>query len=425
MRMRRVLPIFLIIFTNLLGSGVILPVLPLFAVGQMGATEAQAALLSSAYFAAQFVAAPWLGRLSDRHGRRPILMVSQVGTVLSFVLFIFAAPLGDVIEQLGLTTGMSGGLVMLFLARILDGLTGGNITTARAYISDVTTGEDRAVGLGYLSAAFGLGFIFGPAFGGVLGTYGPIAPFIGAAVITTITLLLTYFILDESLPPEGRGEGQADGKGEFPTRRILESRSLLWIFSLGFFSTLAFAAVPPTFSLYADQVIFAEVSDPTAVPRNIGLMLSFLGVVTVVTQLVLYPRLVERLRERTLVLLGQSILTLSMTGIGLFTTPLLSTLNLAPFAFSRAVTDPSLQSLVTRFGTARTQGRLLGLYQSTLSLATIVGPIWAGWVFQNVSPAATYTVSGGVLVISVLIAGLLIRREIPSQAPAEAKDGVV
>jgi DHA1 family tetracycline resistance protein-like MFS transporter len=420
MRMKRVLPIFLIVFTNLLGSGVILPVLPLFAVGQMGATEAQAALLSSAYFAAQFMAAPWLGRLSDRHGRRPILMISQVGTVISFVMFIFAAPLGDAIDQLGWPIGMSGGLVMLFLARILDGLTGGNITTARAYISDITTEDDRAVSLGYLSAAFGLGFIFGPAFGGLLGSYGPIAPFIGAAVITAITLLLTYFILAESLPPEERGASRTVRQGEFPVRRIFETRSLLWIFSLGFFSTLAFAAVPPTFSLYADRVIFAGISDPTAVPRNIGMMLSFLGGVTVLTQLVIYPRLVARLRERTLVLLGQVILTLSMTGIGLFSTPLLSTLNLAPFAFSRAVTDPSLQSLVTRFGTARTQGRLLGLYQSTLSMATIVGPIWAGWVFQNISPGATYTISGGVLVISVVIAGLLLAQENPSENPVDA-----
>lgn len=423
MKGKRILPILLIVFTNLLGSGVILPVLPLYAVGQMGASESQATVLSSAYFAAQFIAAPWLGRLSDRIGRRPVLIVSQAGTLVSFVLFIYAGPIGRGIDQLGWPIRMSGGLFMLYVARVLDGLTGGNITTARAYISDITVVEDRAVSLGYLSAAFGMGFIFGPAFGGLLGGFGPIAPFIGAAVITSITLALTFVILRESLPPQARDADEESAPQPVAIREILKARPLLWIFGIGFFGTLAFAAVPPTFSLYADEVIFADLANRSLVPRNIGLMLSFLGGVTVVTQIAFYRRLVARFRERALILGGQVMLTASMTAIGLFTAPLLSTLNLAPFAISRAITDPSLQSLVTRFGSARTQGRLLGLYQSVLSLATIVGPIWAGWVFQNISPSATYMVSGGLLVLSIPLAAILLREKMPAKAFPRTSEG--
>ena len=188
MTLKRIFPILLIVFTNLLGAGVILPVLPLYAVGQMGATAQQAALLGTAFFGAQFLAAPWLGRLSDRYGRRPILLVSQIGTVFSFILFIFAVPLGMWLDSRGIPSGISGGLAMLFVARILDGLTGGNITAARAYISDVTGPEERATSMGYLSAAFGAGFIFGPAFGGLLGSLGPVVPFMGAAIMTVYVL---------------------------------------------------------------------------------------------------------------------------------------------------------------------------------------------------------------------------------------------
>jgi MFS transporter, DHA1 family, tetracycline resistance protein len=198
MDMRRLLPISLIIFTNILGAGVILPILPLYAEGAFGGTILQITLLSTAFFAAQFVAAPILGRLSDRVGRRPVLIFSQIGTVISFVLFIFAAPLGRMIDGVGLALPLTGGMSMLYLARILDGITGGNITTAQAYISDVTPEEHRAQGLGLIQAAFGLGFIFGPAFGGILARYGSVVPFIGAAIITSITTLLTTFMLKES-----------------------------------------------------------------------------------------------------------------------------------------------------------------------------------------------------------------------------------
>ncbi|NIP44188.1 MAG: MFS transporter, partial [candidate division Zixibacteria bacterium] len=162
----------MIIFTNILGAGVIIPILPLYAEGQFQGSVFQITLLSSVFFGAQFLAAPVLGRLSDQYGRRPVLILSQMGTVFAFLLFILAGPLGGLIDSLGLNLPLTGGMVMLFIARTLDGITGGNITTAQAYVSDITTDEQRAQGLGYLQAAFGVGFIFGPAFGGVLSRFG-------------------------------------------------------------------------------------------------------------------------------------------------------------------------------------------------------------------------------------------------------------
>jgi MFS transporter, DHA1 family, tetracycline resistance protein len=413
MKKSRIYPILLIVFTNLLGSGVIIPILPLFAVKQLGATVLQASLLGTVYFAAQLFAAPRLGRLSDRYGRRPVLIISQAGTVIAFVLFIFAGPLGAVIDRIGCPLDMNGGLAILFVARFLDGLTGGNITTARACISDVTRGGDRAAGMGLISAAFGLGFILGTAVGGFLGLYGFHAPFIGAAIVTLGTLFLTFFTLEETLPVERRVQSASTGKNSRSLRRIVRNRPLMLIGAIGFLGTLAFAAMQPTFALYVDQVVYAGVADRSHVPRDIGLMLSFLGLMAVFTQLAVYRPFIGRFKERPVLLAGQIVFMAATTAVGFAKSPLFLTFILVPYAFGLATTDPSLQALVTRFGDVREQGALIGLYQSVSSLAMIAGPIWAGWVYENVSPAATYWTSGAILLVSILFTVLLLRERIP------------
>ena len=373
---KRLYPILLIVFTNILGSGVILPILPLYAEGQFGGTILQITLLSTSYFAAQFVAAPWLGRLSDRIGRRPVLMVSQFGTVLAFLLFILAGPLGRAIDGLGLAVPMSGGMIMLYIARILDGITGGNITTAQATISDLTTQEERAQGLGLLQAAFGVGFIFGPSFGGLLSTLGPVAPFIGATIITLGTLLLTALTLEELLPPEERTAGEARSRSTRSVREALAKPGLVAVLVVGFLSALAFSALPSTFALFADRVLFPDVVEPGRVQSLIGLMLTFNGLMRVVTQFVLLRPLIQRLGERRLVLVGVLSLMVAFLGVANATNAILVTAYFAPYAIGQGVNEPSLQSLTTRFSSERTRGGLLGLYQSARSLALIAGPVW-------------------------------------------------
>ncbi len=419
MDFRRLFPIVLIIFTNVLGAGVILPILPLYAEGQFGGTVFQITLLAASFFAAQFVAAPWLGRLSDRYGRRPVLIFSQLGTVFAFLLFIFAGPIGLSIDASGLELPLTGGMVMLFVARILDGMTGGNITTAQAYVSDLTSEADRAQGLGLLQAGFGMGFIFGPAFGGVLSGYGPVAPFIGATVITTGTLLLTTFTLQESLPPSERRVGQ-DRESRPRALELLRGRvALHLVLAIGFTTSLAFAALPATFALYADRVLFSAPGLTANAQLYIGLMLTFLGLVTVVTQLAFLRPLIRRLGERRLLVIGQAALLLAFLGLGSASAFLIATASLAPFAFGRGVSEPSIQSLVTRFGDRDSRGQLLGFYQSARSLALIVGPIWAGYVFEAFSARAVYWTGAGIVLVAMAFGLLLLRQTLPTErAPA-------
>lgn len=421
MNLRRLSPILLIIFTNILGAGTIIPILPIYAEGQFAGTVPQITLLTASFFGAQFLAAPWLGNLSDRYGRRPILILSQLGTVAAFVLFIFARPLGSAIDSLGFSLPLTGGMTMLFVARIVDGITGGNITTAQAYVSDITSEKDRAQGLGYLQAAFGAGFIFGPAFGGVLSTYGPVVPFIGAAIITTITFLLTTFLLKESLPPVERG-GTMERSRTLPSLSLLAGQpALATIFAIVFVSSLAFSALPATFALYADHVLFADSANPDRIQLYVGLMLTFSGAMTVVTQVAFLRPLVDRLGERVTLLVGEISLMFAFFGIGLVSGPILATAFMAPYAFGQGVSQPNLQSITTRLGTKRTKGQLLGYYQSSRSLALIIGPIWAGYAFDAIAPQAVYLLGGGAMVIAVVLAVRLLRQHVkPASTTAES-----
>jgi MFS family permease len=348
-----------------------------------------------------------------------VLIGSQMGTVLAFVLFIFAGPLGQFIDSWGLALPMSGGMIMLYVARTLDGLTGGNITTAQAYVSDVTTQEDRAQGLGLLQAAFGAGFIFGPAFGGVLSNLGPVAPFVGATIITAGTLLLTVFTLEESLPPEERSDAEPEaGQGRgLPLRSLLVQRPLLLVLVIAFFGSLAFSALPAVFALFADHVLFDDLANPARSQFYIGLMLTFNGLMQVVTQLALLKPLVTRLGERRLLVVGQVALILAMLGVSVVENAIVATLLFAPFAFGRGVSEPSLQSLTTRFATVRTQGQLLGLYQSARSLALIFGPVWAGYAFDAISPQSVFMIGAGLVFCALIPALLLLRQELPATQP--------
>jgi DHA1 family tetracycline resistance protein-like MFS transporter len=411
---KRLFPIVLILFTNILGAGVIIPILPLFAEGEFRGSVFQITLLTAAFFGAQFLASPWLGRLSDRFGRRPVLLASQAGTVLSFILLIYARQLGGMVNELGLALPMTGGMIILFLARILDGITGGNITIAQAYVSDVTDEEHRAQGLGMLQAAFGMGFILGPAFGGLLSRYGVVAPFIGAAIITTGTLLLTFFTLAESLPPEARLADHEQRGTRMQVRVWLSERALVFIILIAFVGSLAHSALPAVFALYADHVLFASLENQDQVQLSIGLMLAFLGLAQVITQVTALRPLIQRLGERRLIFVGEIALLVAFLGIVPTRNPIVFTLLLIPLAFGRGVSEPSLQSLLTRFGNERTRGQLLGIYQSTRSLALIIGPIWAGYAFENISPQAVFLGGAGLMVVTLGFAFILLQLNIPA-----------
>jgi DHA1 family tetracycline resistance protein-like MFS transporter len=416
MDLKRLFPILLIIFTNILGGGVIIPILPLYAEGEFGGTILQVTLLSTAFFGAQFLAAPWLGRLSDRVGRRPVLLISQLGTILAFILFIFAGPLGRWLDGMATWLPLTGGMTMLYVARILDGITGGNITTAQAYVSDITEQEHRAHGLGLLQGAFGVGFIFGPAFGGVLANYGSTIPFIGAAIITSITFLLTFLTLTESLPPEARGGDHESPINRIQIRSLMKRSIILNVLAVTFFATLAFSALPATFPLYAERVLFPENVSNDQTQLAIGLMLALYGMVSVITQVGFLGRLVQRFGERRVLLLGCISLMLAMFGVGSIATPFLAVVFFLPFAFGQGVIQPNLQALMTRFGVRSAGGQLLGVYQSSRSLALIFGPVWAGFAFEQIGPRSIFFFGSGIMVIATIFALLLIMKPLPIRA---------
>src|SRR5512141_2477463 len=234
MKNRLLFSIILVVFIDLLGFSLILPLLPYYA-ETFKANSFVTGLLVASYAAAQMIGAPILGRLSDRYGRRPILIASIFGTFLGFLLLGFAKT-----------------LVVLFAARILDGLTGGNLTIAQAYITDVTDAKDRSKGLGLIGAAFGLGFIIGPVTGGFLSQWGYAVPAFVAAALSLINLALIYFWLPESLTAEKRA-GMADKKPAVNLGALFTALRRPFtgpLLTTRFFFGLAFATFQTIFSLY-------------------------------------------------------------------------------------------------------------------------------------------------------------------------------
>src|SRR4030095_15943250 len=223
--------IFTTVFIDLLGFGIVIPVLPFYAEGTgFNASPRTVGFLFASYSVMQLIFSPVLGRLSDKHGRRPILLLSIIGTGIGFLILGFATTLW-----------------MLFLGRILDGISGGNISTAQAYIADVTTREQRAKGMGMLGAAFGLGFIFGPAIGGILSRWGIQVPFLFAAGLCFANAILLYFTLPETVTPDHPARVSASGgRGTAQLSESFKNPRLGFVFLIYFLFIVAFSIMTTT-----------------------------------------------------------------------------------------------------------------------------------------------------------------------------------
>ncbi len=411
---QRIAIVFLIILTDTVGATAILPMLPLFVEGQFRATPIQAMLVIAVFYVAQFVAAPWLGKLSDRFGRRRLMIASQIGTILAYLLFIFAAPLGDLI---GVTLGLSGGLAVIYVARLLDGLTGGNVSVAEAYASDISDEKSRAHALGLIAGASGLGHILGPAFAVALTGISLIAPIVGALVMSGTTLLLTILLLDETRTAEKRSARQA-ATPDIPVARLLANPPIRLILALAFVIALYVATLFSSFSVYAERVLFAD--QPTEiVVQNVNLIIMLLGLATAISQIFLVAPLVRRWGEQTLVVAGSLLLFGSAIGISSGSLALVLASMLA-YALGFALSWPSLQAIMTRFGSPETVGRQLGLVQSAFSLAFIIAPVAAGFLLQVIDPRAVFY-NGAVLTGLAVLLGAGIRHLSIPQAARQAE----
>ena len=377
MRKGNLFSIFLIVFIDLLGFGLILPLLPFYA-EQYGATPFIVGLLTASYAAAQLIGAPVLGRLSDRFGRRPILLVSIFGTLLGFLLLGLADPLGKALASpLGISANLSV-LGVLFFSRILDGLTGGNITVAQAYITDVTDASNRAKGLGLVGAAFGLGFILGPATGGLLSTWGYGVPAFVAAGLASLNLLSVAFYLPESLTAEMRAQRQAVGvqKPPFTLRALwtaLNRPRVGPLLHIRFFFGLAFAVFQSVFALYAQYRLGLDA-------RRTGFILAYVGLLSVLVQGVGIGRLSKRYSDTQLIFSGTIVMGMALLGWAFTPNVWVLLVLLLPLAMSGGVLNTVLSSALTKSVYPEEIGGTLGLAASVESSTRVLAPSAGGFL---------------------------------------------
>lgn len=358
---RPLLVIFLTIFVNLVGFGIIVPLLPFYA-ETFGASPLVIGLLFAVFSGCQLIAAPALGDLSDRYGRRPVLIFSLLGTVVSFVMLALAHS-----------------LTMLFLARIVDGLSGGNISTARAYVADVTEPKDRARAYGLIGAAFGLGFICGPALSGILAGVSYTAPIWAAAAITLVATVMAWLWLPETMHRAAAGTGMPFRNLAAMMRRPGLRRMLV----IDFVYWFAFAIFQTTFALFVARRLSFDVS-------RTGYLFAAFGVLGVIVQGAFIRPVVHRLGDKPTFIVG-----LVCAAVGLVITSFAHSLwflvaALVPLALGMGFGHPTVSSLVSRAGRGDEQGRVQGAAGAAESLGRALGPVWGNAALQRFGDAMPY-----------------------------------
>jgi DHA1 family tetracycline resistance protein-like MFS transporter len=392
--------LFLIVFVDLVGFGLVIPLLPFYAL-RLAASPQQVTLLLAVFSLMQLFTAPLWGRLSDRIGRRPVLIVSMAASALAY-LWMSAAT----------------ALWMLFAARAFAGACAGNIAAAQAYIADITGPEDRAKGMGLIGAAFGLGFIIGPALGGLLAGDDPAnanvaLPAWVAAGLSIVALCGVVVLLPESLRAEARRLSPPRGRLASVLgviRRPILSRLILIFFLV----ILAFAGMESTFALWATEQFGWG-------PRPIGYVFAYVGLLSAILQGGLIGRLTRRFGEERLLLCG-----LGLIGAGLVVLPFanglaLLGLSVSGLALGMGLVQPSINSLISRRAGPEEQGEVLGVSQSVGSLSRVLGPVMAGFFFAQFGRGAAFFWGAALVGLALLAALKLSRQPVgASSASAEA-----
>lgn len=364
---------------DVLGLTIILPLLPFYA-EHAGATPAQIGFLIATYAVCQLIAGPILGRLSDDVGRRPLLLVSQVGTFIGFLILAYARS-----------------LPLIFFSRAIDGITAGNLSLAQAYISDVTKPEDRSRAFGIIGIAFGMGFLIGPAISGFLAQFGYHYPILAAAGLSATSIAATYFLLPANpVPVEGTPAPRRTSIFEW--NRFVEYfqrpslAPLLWKF---FSFVFSFAIFTSGFSLFCERRYNFTV-------KEVGLVFAFAGLIGGILQGGLLGRMVRRFGEKPLLAAGfvASVIGYVWLGFAYTVTTLLIVSTISAFG---GVIRPVVTSLITQIAGRQEQGSVLGVTQSLTSVAQIIGPISAGFLIEKGWLTEWALVSAGISLVGWLI----------------------
>jgi len=375
MRKASLLTIFLIVFIDLVGFGIVLPNLQLYGETFNIKGIFFLVLMGPAYSLFQFIFAPILGKWSDRVGRRPVLIVSQLGTLIGFLLLFASHYLLAVNSTLAIS--------VLYFSRVLDGVSGGNISIATAYIADITTPENRAKGMGLIGAAFGIGFVFGPAIGGIIGKhFGLEWVAIAAAAFSATALILTITTLAESHHP---GDPDPEGLRRYNAATIfhvLVRPVIGMLILMAFVNGFAFAGMEQTFSLLLQQRAHLSA---TGAAGAAGYLFCGIGVVIAIIQGGLIGRLTKSLGEAPLVIAGPALIAVGMFVLGsagvLFSTWTGFIIGSFFLSVGSSIFNPSIQSIVSRHAAKQEQGEVLGAFQGMASLARGLGPLLAGALF--------------------------------------------
>ena len=384
------LPIlFLTVFIDMVGFGIVVPVLPLYT-ERFGASPFTTGLLLAVYSGMGFIFSPVVGALSDRIGRRSILLLSTIGQATGFFIM-----------------GAATTLLWLFIARTIDGIFGANVSATQAYVADVTPPQDRSRALGLLGAAFGLGFICGPMLGGVLSLISLSAPFYFAGALAAANAVLIFFILPESLPLENRS---GLNRETFVTLfREGRGRVIVPLMAAYFFMMAGFSIMTAFFAIFTEDRFGYNAS------AN-GYIFAGVGVISVIVQGAMIGRLIKNFTEKGIALTGVALLACSMFALPLVQTRTTLLLVGTGIAVGNSFINPTMNGLVSRSVNKYWQGRVLGLMQACASLGRFFGPLIGGW-FLVFNPRRTldfgkapFWISGALLIVSFVLTTMVSTR---------------
>ena len=386
--------LFVTVFIHLLGFGIIIPLLPYYA-ETYGARALVVGLLTTSFSFCQFLLAPVWGRLSDRIGRRPVLIGSLLVTGVSYLVYAAAHS-----------------LALLFVSRMLAGVAGAVLSTAQAYVADTTTPENRTKGMGLIGASFGMGFIFGPALGGVLSRWGFAAPAYASAGLALTAAVFALVRLPESLPPARRAGALANRGLKTTFRGAFAKPVVGTVLGLFFTATLCFSGMEAILALFCQRYYGWG-------PHQIGYLFAYVGVVAACMQMGIVGTLARRFGERALIRGGLVLMGAAFAGAGLAPPLALFFVAMGAIAVASGLLTPSLSGLISIATAADEQGGILGIYQSLGSLARATGPFFGGLLFDIVSPGAPLWMAGIVLALAALFAARLPARGAAIATPGD------